>query len=138
MEPLKSTQLRLGNFIMSGNNGKFDHDGQIGKVLEIGNEEREFEQIYCECEESFEWFFKDNYFGIPLTKDWLVKLGFELKEDEYYEFNKHRVYLINNSFEFEFTFYDNLRVNFFRNYNYVHELQNLYYSITLEELAISF
>lgn len=74
---LKNSDLRVGNYIQEGNNGKYYNDGTFGKVLEIGNDEREFEQIYCECEESFDWFFKDNYFGIELTEDWLIKFEFE-------------------------------------------------------------
>jgi hypothetical protein len=50
---MTATELKIGNYIASGN--VFKETSTIGKVLEIGNEDREFEQIYCECEESFEW-----------------------------------------------------------------------------------
>jgi len=65
-------KLLIGSYIA---NGKIynPQTSAIGKVLEIGNEEREFEQIYCECNESFDWFFKDNYCGIPLTIEILEK-----------------------------------------------------------------
>ena len=72
---MNANELRIGNYIISGNNGKYSENGIVGKVLEIGNVEREFEQIYCECDESFEWFFKDNYFGITLTEEWLDEFG---------------------------------------------------------------
>ena len=81
---LKANELRIGNYITSGVNGVFNKDlMNIGRVVEIGNIDREFEQIYCECEESFEWFFKDNYFGIPLTDEWFEKWGF-CKDGEYW------------------------------------------------------
>jgi len=60
----------------------FDTDYlDYGKVLSIGQEDQEFEQIYCECEESFNWYFRDNYFGIPLTKEWLVEFGYKKVND---------------------------------------------------------
>ncbi len=78
--PLQAKDLRIGNWIASGK--EFKDTSIIGKVLEIGNEEREFEQIYCMCEESFEWFFKDNYCGIPLTHELLERCGFKKVEEE--------------------------------------------------------
>lgn len=82
VRPLQAGDLRIGNFIISGNNGTFDTDYlDYGKVLSIGQEDQEFEQIYCECEESFNWYFRDNYFGIPLTKEWLVEFGYKKVND---------------------------------------------------------
>jgi hypothetical protein len=125
---MKATELRIGNFIMSGNNGEFDHDGLIGKVLEIGNEDREFEQIYCECEESFEWFFKGNYFGIPLTDDWLIKFGF-------IDGQKDVIKLIRiNKFYYLCYVTGSKRLNV--DIMYVHQLQNLYYALTGVELSV--
>lgn len=72
---LRNKDLMVGNNIASG--VKYSDTSIIGEVLSIGNDEQEFEQIYTECEESFEWFFKDNYCGIPLSKEWFDKLSFK-------------------------------------------------------------
>jgi len=76
---LKNTDLQVGNIIVSGI--KFSDNSEIGEVLEIGNDEREFEQVYCQCAESFEWFFKDNYCGVPLTEEWHDIFG--VKKDSF-------------------------------------------------------
>lgn len=72
---LKNQNIRVGNIIASGIN--FSDISTIGRILSIGNSEQDFEQIYCECEESFEWFFKDNYCGVPVSDEWMIKLGFK-------------------------------------------------------------
>ena len=145
---MKATELRIGNYIVSGNNGKFDIDMGIGKVLEIGNEDREFEQIYCECEESFEWFFKDNYFGIPLTDEWFIKFGF-YKDGEYWSKNINdykycfmwRDWAKNWAFYQEYTDSPNKQdegqkypISF--DIQYVHQLQNLWFALQHKELTI--
>jgi hypothetical protein len=145
---MKATELRIGNYIVSGNNGKFDIDMGIGKVLEIGNEDREFEQIYCECEESFEWFFKDNYFGIPLTDEWFIKFGF-YKDGEYWSKNINdykycfmwRDWAKNWAFYQEYTDSPNKQdegqkypISF--DIYFVHQLQNLWFALQHEELTI--
>lgn len=69
---LTNVDLRVGNWINLG----LRPDIKIyGKVISIGSSEQEFEQIYCECKESYEWAFKDNYIGIPLTPEILIDKG---------------------------------------------------------------
>lgn len=137
MKKLTAKEIRIGNIIISGNNGKYYEDGIIGKVLEIGNDEREFEQIYCECEESFEWFFKDNYFSIPLTKEWLLKLGFKIirvtKEDN----NIWRKDWTEGYFELEeiISFFFGSPI-YSTEIKTIDHLQNLYYFVTCEELSV--
>ena len=72
---LKNSDLQVNNIISSGT--IFKDTSIIGKVLSIGNDEQEFEQIYCECSESFDWFFRDNYCGVPIQGEYLEKVGFE-------------------------------------------------------------
>lgn len=75
-KPLTADLLMLGNIIQSGNNGTYIDSGTVGVVLQIGQLDQEFEQVYCECEESFDWFFRDNYFGVPLSDYWFEIFGF--------------------------------------------------------------
>jgi hypothetical protein len=139
---IKANELRLENYIKSGINGAYDEKGIIGKVLEIGNEERDFEQIYCECDESFEWFFKGNYFGIKLTEEWLLKFGFI---DHGSCFNLSKRELLGHDFgDFAVSKYDDTQMKVWRGNRYigvchiefVHHLQNLYFALTGEELTI--
>jgi hypothetical protein len=50
---LKNSDIKVNNFIATGK--EYNHSTSIiGKVLSIGNDDQEFEQVYCECEEAFE------------------------------------------------------------------------------------
>lgn len=139
---LKNTDLRVGNYIKSG---------IIGKVLSIGNDEQEFEQVYCECEESFEWFFKGNYEGIKLSKDLLIKLGgiengFKNIEFDISTFdNQYKKIVVSNNLDYIFLregssekrIEDDLvvLVNLdMREDFYIHSFQNLYFILTGKEL----
>lgn len=132
-------ELRIGNYIASGK--EFTNLSIIGKVLEIGNVEREFEQVYCECEESFEWFFRDDYCGIPITEEWLIKLGFNEVDPVFNEQIEHayeipswgRVCIMDGKLvSEEYYFLDGMNAEI----KYVHQLQNLYFALTSQELTI--
>lgn len=73
---MKANELRLGSLIASSGNPSNIETWVIGKVVSISSLESQFEQIEVETEEEFTWFFKDNYFGIPLTEEWLIRFGF--------------------------------------------------------------
>jgi hypothetical protein len=78
---------------------------------------------------------------IPLTEEWLVKFGFEFSEDEsseekkvYFDNWNHDVIIRENIVKFYIvntceTCYDVA-------IKYVHQLQNLYFALTGEELEI--
>lgn len=140
MNKLDNKSIRVGNLIQCIPSIRISQDendyGTIGKVLEIGNDEREFEQIYCECSESFEWFFKDSYCGIPLSEKFLKILGLQKKinKQDIWEIGRLRIafgerlsmcYLIEEDTE---------NCHYFKNIFYVHELQNLYFAFTGKEL----
>lgn len=143
---MKATEFRIGNLIASGN--EFTQTSVIGKILEIGNEERQFEQIYCECDESYEWFFKDSYCGIPLSE----KSIDDFKQSYHQLISKNRKVITFSSAEenvctfkqkFKLIF---LHCDFKKNVFYVkigsqkfyikfiHQLQNLYFALTEKEL----
>jgi len=132
---MEARELRIGNYIQSGIDGIYNPElGLIGKVLEIGNEERDFEQVYCECEESFEWFFRDNYFGILLTEEWLLKFGFNNTMAGIPSFHNGMFGLFwENGSLFLLTQGVCLEIPYIKS---VHHLQNLIFALTGEELTI--
>ena len=139
---MKATELRIGNYITSGVNGIFNKDlMNTGRVLEIGLIDKKFEQIYCECEESFEWFFKDNYFGIPLTEEWLFKFGLVNHPNDIPTYGKFFGDFDDDDYGYFFCVYQDLGGNFYAQIigkkiilNSVHQLQNLYFALAGEEL----
>ena len=138
IKTIQTNELRIGNLIAS--DIRYNSTSIIGKVLEIGNNEREFEQIYCECAESFEWFFKNSYCGIPLTAKWLIKFGFIHVRGNIYKKIIHQmgttelkalaVYLDENNYCVALVDYYTGKEKtelLHLDYQFVHSLQNLYY-----------
>ena len=77
---------------------------------------------------------------IEINEDWLIKLGFEkrvikytLTECEHYQNKFCWIYLIRGGFEIEIIT-GKERNNLMKVYNYVHQLQNIHYSIFGVEL----
>ena len=114
---MKSTELRIGNII----------EGlSIDKVEWLGARVVNLYSIGC-------------YSPIELTEEWLIRFGFKrVQEDKYgchYENKECWIYLTQSGFEIEIiTAYG--RFNLSRTYKYVHQLQNLYFSITGQELSV--
>ena len=134
MENLRAIELRINNWVITT---VARNEYQI-RPEHLGDED---EEVIGESE------------GIPLTEEWLVKFWFEKREKSIYG-NKFIIgiadwgYTIENSFEkgkwfFGHEYYDALDENenfksmhFSYHIEYVHQLQNLYFSLTGEELTI--
>jgi len=69
---------------------------------------------------------KGDYIGIPLTEEWLVRLGFKFKNGYGYTFV--RGYVTKSD---KYWIYHDICVKI----NYVHQLQNLYFALTGTELT---
>lgn len=112
-------ELRLGNYILGwfqNNDGMFQE--AIGLNLLVFNEIANWPE--------------HDYEPIPLTEKWLLKFGF-IKEKK----NRKYVYLF-DGFELEQSpsgeiWFENRCGTVIK---YIHQLQNLYFAITAEELTI--
>lgn len=75
---------------------------------------------------------------IPLTEEWLVKLGFEkLRVTKIATIQRYLLHGVNISFyavsrDFVFSPIETIKVNL----KFIHQLQNLYFALTDEELTI--
>lgn len=81
---------------------------------------------------------------IPITEDWLFKLGFKSTKNDIPTYYKNFGNLIEYDYEYSFNIYVDLELNYFVTIfgrkielKYVNQLQNLYYSICREELTIN-
>lgn len=119
---MEAKHLRIGNLIMdSPVNGD-----EIKKVKSLSSN-----LVFCDDGSHI---YNDEMRGIPLTEEWLVKLGFEKKSGS--EFEKGRfIYrsqqrdLIIGGFEYDYN-------GIIYHPEYVHQLQNLYFALTGEELSL--
>ena len=127
---MKASELRIGNYI------KYSEDGvifTIGSIDEKG--------YTVQNDEETTWIEEYEFESIPLTEEWLLKLGFTRHHADYFN---DVIYIKNvpNNNEFEWGLYPNkigsgIQVKNGKLLKYVHQLQNLYFSLTGEELTIN-
>jgi hypothetical protein len=118
---MEAKELRIGNFtykmLQSGNGRIIESNITSTDLLRI-----EEERIFY-------------YEPIPITEEWLLKFGFERQENNWKTLNLHfatigweRLALTVLSFDKDSIYLPHIK--------YVHQLQNLYFSLTGEELII--
>lgn len=140
MEYLKANSLRIGNVVAASGNPSNKETWVIGKVISISSLDTDFEQLEVETAEEFTWFFKDNYFGVSLSIEKLLSFGFKELRDGIYQFWSKDVGILqvmicsdNNGFGIRIW----VNGTFGRTVYYVHDFQNLFYSVTGVELVVS-
>lgn len=130
---MQASELRIGNLVTDGfydsfktiiNVESIDKDG-INHYIEDDGNWPEIARRWIEPEYKFE-----HLYGIPITEEWLLKLGFE-KGDKVYGHDKSRHHIvINEGFVYRVPGVSLRRIQ------YVHQLQNLYFALAGEELTI--
>lgn len=115
---MKANELRIGNYVYFNNEDIHQINGY--DIHDIDTDPLE-----------------DSFTPIPLTEDWLLKFG--LSEMHYQE------YILTDNYWGVYFYYDDVNGNWTVNTNheyklteikYVHQLQNLYFALTGEELKI--
>ena len=146
---MKANELRIGNLLIA-NNLLYRKEGENKIACVVGiDSEKEYKElkssitIYHIDDE-----FKDTYGQwikhlepIPLTEEWLIKFGFEKKENSL--FTKKLEYIYNSlkyCEDYKIWIYYNddndAACNSIADLNFVHELQNLYFALTKKELTM--
>lgn len=128
---MKANELRIGNYFMFG---ELRHKASYHDIANL------YESALINKVPS------GSYKPIPLTEDWLLKFGFELKDDINNGFAKpineeygtEHYYLYVNPKYFTTCLIDNKKPHeiFINSVKYVHQLQNLYFALTGEELKL--
>ena len=109
---MKASELRIGNLV-------YDN---LGGTLKIKGISLESDLSHIK--------------PIPLTEEWLLKFGFEFdEEDDAYQKGKYKVLVSDEGclFFIDVGYYFEEIAEF----NYVHQLQNLYFALTNEELILN-
>lgn len=119
---LKPEELRIGNYVLAEQDNIAD---AIGVVKWIG---RNSVSVKCDTYET--GLMKAKFKSIPLTEEWLEKFGFQIRDDmmPYLE----KLGLLDNDGKYYYWGEESVDVKI----KYVHQLQNLFHSLTGEELTI--
>jgi hypothetical protein len=126
---MKASELRIGNLVIYSNGSILF---KVISISEFGIDiENEVEKTYIEY---------DEFEPIPLTEEWLLKFGFIRHHADY---ANDVIYIKNvpDNIEFEWGVYpfelgSGFVINNSQKLNYVHQLQNLYFALTGEELVV--
>lgn len=114
---MKTSELRIGNYILY-NGVKITVSGIFGNTIRYDDS-----KYHDSNSMGYE-----PYQPIPLTKEWLLKFGFNKR---YKAFAKGDFTFIENSgMAYKLSIVDNMP-------KYVHQLQNLYFAMTGEELTLN-
>ena len=118
---MKASELRIGNYLSQS---------ITGIVFQVGLEY--FEKLYIGV------YFLENVDPIPLTEVWLTNFGFTYPDPHYLIWYKEGFGPFRVLFDIHLKHwqigYSGGRV--FKKIEYVHQLQNLYFALTEEELTI--
>lgn len=112
-------------------------DLRIGNLVKVGQAMVTVESVCDDCinfdRNTYRCYNADQISGIPLSEEWLIRLGFNRQTSEhYYIFHKDKVL---------FSIYNSTLVieggHMPVQLKYVHQLQNLYFALTGSELTIN-
>ena len=124
---MKATELRIGNYI--SREDLINGQSRIEEVIEIGRKLISSGPIKVICD-------YDEIQPIPLAEEWLFKFGFEKRKKllGLLVFSKSGfdLHFVNGKWEF----YVMGSSCILAKIKYVHQLQNLYFALTGEELEI--
>ena len=122
---MESNELRIGNFVEM--NSRL---GIIIGLLEFGAKQFRYvngTEIFNDTNKELK--------PIPLNEEWLLKLNFsKLDEDTFYlpKFSDFDIVILDDILDIKFNgFY--MMINF----KYIHQLQNLFFALTGEELTLN-
>jgi hypothetical protein len=137
---MKTNELRIGNFVTDGifqieifTISEDDVWGVVGNIINLVRASNE--DFYKRGDYHFN---VENIEGIPLTEEWLLKLGFEQRPEGEPLYYKDRI-MVNmgnhNIVHILGTNNGHVLPRQFGGYK-VHQLQNLYFALTTEELIL--
>lgn len=120
---INAKELRIGNLIEYRISDRFDKRKEWWEVSEIDADDIHWLSKVMPEDEDFK--------AIPLTEEWLFKLGFV--NDKVLEF--YRNDFTDSTIIIDYNFicllgYSHVKLN------YIHELQNLYFALTQRELTV--
>ena len=125
---MKANELRIGNFVST----------EGIDFVEVSKIDADFGICYKIPQEFGQFYPYKEVEPIPLTEEWLMRFGFDKvlprNDKMYYRLNDDFVIEENNVFLLGDDAFEMLKLR--RKIKYVHQLQNLYFALTGEELTI--
>ena len=115
---MKASELMVGNYV--------EQPGRIGKICEVWQEAVKLDGY----NNAYDY---NHTKPIPLTEQWLLDFGFETTSIRTYELPNTRGLVIISKMKGEFLIKLNTNTIWIK---HIHQLQNLYFALTGEELTL--
>jgi hypothetical protein len=154
MNEVNIKELRIGNLIdgfWEEENDEGDYIEKYGVVRVLGVDETkglgDGWSVMVESKHKEEIDFYSEFYGIPLSEEWLLKFGFVKSQSKWgWEYflvrNDYEVYFIiehwtdtEEGSQWKNHWFNKYTIKPF-NLKYIHQLQNLYFGLTGEELSL--
>ena len=133
---ISAQELRIGNYI----NGSIGDDSELVLCSVTGYDPRD-EFIFVSNDNNIHYAEFVDFQPIPLTEEWLLGFGFVKIRSENHALkgSDGLYYSVTFDEKIRFNIYDNDSFSFkdfVKEIRYLHQLQNLYFALTGEELTI--
>lgn len=125
---MQAEELRINNFVLHKGGEWSDRNPRVEEKDFVFQWEESDWYSVGECTLSL-----DQIEPIPLTEEWLLKFSFEKEDEEYFHKSKYAPVLIECDNGWADSFEERQASKII---NYVHQLQNLFYALTGEELTL--
>ena len=138
---MKATELRIGNYV--------NYQDELTKVISLREGDKFNENIGLKILPTLGFFSEEEIKPIPLTEEWLLKFGFKRNgnDDEYFYYTKDNFTMLKDYGSQGIAIptkenkkgYVHLYCGYYDNeidFKHVHQLQNIYFALTGEELKI--
>ncbi len=119
---MESKELRIGNYYI-------DIDERLSELSG-------YELYQMNSKQNQNTLCAKEYVPIPLTEEWLLKLGLVYDKDEEATFLVPYSFYIVYEVDDDYCIYENVNDTFITSIEYVHQLQNLYFALCGEELTL--
>lgn len=127
---MTAKELRIGNWIKTPNQDVF----RIDLFDYVSNGIGKFGEIHSKDTHPLTWYLQD-LAPIPLTTEWLERMGFENMGDEWMLYQNENTFIIEEKHG-GYVYTGGEGVEFSKVFHYVHQLQNLFYALKFEELEL--
>ena len=122
---IKGKHLRIGNLVFF--NGNHNEIGVVSEIIK--NDLTKVSPYKIGINHRIDIYYEiDKLKPIPLTEEWLAKLGYDLISENHYGILGHLIWKIEGRF-----YCDKNGMQL----KYVHQLQNLYFALTGSELTVA-
>ncbi|KEQ31206.1 hypothetical protein N180_02860 [Pedobacter antarcticus 4BY] len=131
---MKANELRIGNYIATGG---FVHKIMAISILQIetavlepGSNSIYYRPVFTKCE-----YLSNGDYYLRLNKSWLLRFGWD-QESQSISVNGFESLIVSEDDGKSVRLIDSAGNYLSKSFTYVHELQNLYFALSGEELAL--